>query len=80
MDGVCQYLGLSDAAWLPGQQAAGDYAGRIIDAPNAAYTWSCTQGGPTLTTDQLTQGCHIWYPGTTARPTNPDDAYSWICS
>jgi hypothetical protein len=80
MDEVCSYLGMSSNAWLPGQQAAGDLTGRVIYAPNAAYTWSCSQNGPILTRSQITQGCQIWYPGTTAYAQDANDAYSWICS
>jgi hypothetical protein len=79
MDEVCGYLGLSSNAWLPGQQSATDLTGRIIYAPNAAYTWSCSQDGPKLTQQQITQGCQIWYPGTTAYAQDPNDAYSWTC-
>jgi hypothetical protein len=79
MDEVCGYLGLSSNAWLPGQQSATDLTGRIIYAPNAAYTWSCTQDGPKLTQQQITQGCQIWYPGTTAYAQDPNNAYSWTC-
>jgi hypothetical protein len=78
MDQVCGHLGLSQHAWLPGQASVDDLSGRVILGSNAAYTWSCTENGPKLTRDNITQGCKIWYPGTTAYTLDPNDAYSWI--
>ena len=79
MDNVCGDLGRSQYAWLPGQTAQRIYTGRVIFAPGAAYTWSCSKDGTKLTRDQITEGCHIWYPGTTAYTFDPNNAYSWVC-
>jgi hypothetical protein len=79
MDQVCGELGLSQHAWLPGQSSPTDLSGRVILAPDAAYTWSCTENGPKLTRDDMTRGCQIWYPGTKAYTLDPNDAYSWVC-
>jgi hypothetical protein len=79
IDQVCGDLGLSQHAWLPGQSSAIDLAGRVILAPDAAYTWSCTKNGPKLTRDDITRGCQIWYPGTKAFTWDPNNAYSWVC-
>jgi hypothetical protein len=79
MDQVCGDLGLSEHAWLPGQTSPTNITGRVILAPGAAYTWSCTENGPKLTRSQLTQGCQIWYSGTTAYTWDPNNAYAWVC-
>lgn len=79
MDQVCGDFGLSQHAWLPGQSSPIDLSGRVILAPNAAYTWSCTENGPKLTRDDISRGCQIWYPGTKAYTWDPNDAYSWVC-
>jgi len=79
MDQVCADFGLSQHAWLPGQVSATNLSGRVIYAQGAAYTWSCTKNGPKLTRDDITRGCQIWYPGTTAYTWDPNNAYSWVC-
>jgi eukaryotic-like serine/threonine-protein kinase len=79
MDEVCSHLGLSQYAWLPGQVSATNISGRVIIGPGAAYTWSCSENGPVLTRDDITNGCQIWYPGTTAYTTDPNNAYAWVC-
>lgn len=79
MDEVCSNLGLSQHAWLPGQDSATNISGRAILESGAAYAWSCTRSGPRLTRDDITHGCQIWYPGATAYTLDPDDAYSWVC-
>jgi hypothetical protein len=79
MDQVCGDLGLSQHAWLPGQASAQNITGRVILASGAAYTWSCSESGPKLTREQLTQGCQIWYLGTHAYTWDPNNAYSWVC-
>lgn len=79
MDQICGDLGLSQHAWLPGQTSATDLSSRVIFAPGAAYTWSCTESGSKLTRDNITRGCQIWYPGTKAYTWDPNSAYSWVC-
>jgi|SRR5579859_881250 len=79
MDDICGDLGQSNRAWLPGQTSPKNYAGRVIFAPGAAFTWSCTEGGPKLTPADITRGCQIWYPGSKARTWDPNNAYSWVC-
>src|SRR5260370_21455465 len=79
MDDICGDLGQSNSAWLPGQASPTNYTGRVIFAPGAAFTWSCTEGGPKLTPAEITRGCQIWYPGSEARTWDPNNAYSWVC-
>jgi hypothetical protein len=79
MDDICGDLGQSTRAWLPGQTSPTNYTGRVIFAPEAAFTWSCKEGGPTLTPADITRGCQIWYPGSRARTWDPNSAYSWVC-
>ncbi len=79
MDQICGDLGLSQHAWLPGQTSATNLSGRVIFAPGAAYTWSCTKNRPKLTRRDITHGCQIWYPGAKAYTWDPNSAYSWVC-
>jgi hypothetical protein len=83
IDTLCERLGYpSNSGWLPGQTAPGDYSGRILSAPGAAYTWSCGSNGDKLTRDQLTVGCQQQYgnPNSAAYTFDPDYAYSWVCT
>jgi hypothetical protein len=79
MDDICGDLGQSRHAWLPGQKSPTNYTGRVIFAPNAAFTWSCTEGGPKLSPADITRGCQIWYSGSKARTWDRNNAYSWVC-
>jgi|SRR5580692_4326163 hypothetical protein len=79
IDQLCAALGISDHAWLPGQTSATDINHRVIVATDAAYTWSCSMNGETLTHEQLNRGCQTRYPGTQAYTMDPNNAYSWIC-
>ena len=79
MDTICGHLGYNADAWVPGQSAPHDLAGRILYSAGQAYHWSCGEGGAWLSPDQITAGCQIWKPGSVAYTWDPNYAYSWVC-
>jgi hypothetical protein len=79
MDQLCQSLGISRHAWLPGQESTTDYSGRVLTAANAAFTWSCSKDGPRITRVEVSGECQLQYPKTAAYTLDPDYAYSWVC-
>lgn len=85
IDSYCGSLGLAPHAWLPGQTTATapdgttSTEGRVLNAPDAAFTWSCTRSGRRLTRDDISQACQLTYPGTLATTWDRDFAYSWVC-
>ena len=93
MDGLCGQLGFPSHAWLPGQTEvwvpgtndAAALVPRKVQAKGAAYTWSCSKGGPPLNLTELTSNCTSYYGRSgsglryEAAVVDPDNAYTWIC-
>lgn len=79
MDAYCGSLGFAPHAWLPGQKSQSSLEGRIVNAEDAAFTWSCTQNGEKLTRDDITAACQLLFPRRQATTWNRDNAYSWVC-
>jgi hypothetical protein len=76
-------------AWLPGQTTlyADDpnaYNTRQVQAPGAAWNWTCGRPGEGLyvTWEQFTWSCQYWHQGVTgvqAWLRDENNAYSWEC-